>query len=460
MNNEPSIDVISSVLPPASVLVGTEIGPKYFTDWFGRPVPPPSIVVRPSSTAEVSKLLALCDANNWTVVSQGGMTGLVSAALPHPNEIVLSLDRMSRMLEVDVKAKTMTVEAGISLQQVHESAEEHGLMFPLDLASRGSATIGGTIATNAGGTMVIRFGMMRELVMGLEAVLADGTVVNAMHPLLKNNTGYDVKQNFIGTEGTLGIVTKAILRLFSKPKEKTVALCAVKGFSELVSLLDSVRNDMEGGLFAFEAMWGSYYELAISLPNVKAALPAGSPFYALVEIADFDGASRLENLLQEALTANCISDAVIAKSEAEARAIWCIREAALDAVGQKSPFVTFDVSLRLDRMMAYLDAVERQINSALGAATVSTIAHLGDNNLHVAVHYDAKLGDVRADVKQIVYRVTGDYQGSISAEHGIGIEKRDYLHHSRSKEEIALMRKIKHSLDPNHVLNPNRIFRT
>ncbi|MGY3484778.1 FAD/FMN-containing dehydrogenase [Bradyrhizobium sp. USDA 4011] len=458
MQYDARIDGISSILPPDSILAGPGISPKYFTDWFGRPVAPPAIVVRPSGVAELSRLLEYCNTRSWRVVSQGGMTGLVSAALPKGNEVVVSLERMSKIIALDRNAKTMTVEAGITLQQVQESAEEHRLIFPLDLAARGSATIGGVIATNAGGTMVIRFGMTRELVLGLEVVLADGTIVNSMHPYLKNNTGYDIKQNFIGSEGTLGIVTKAILRLFPKPNENAVAICAVPSFPALVSLLGHMRDNLEGSLFAFEAMWESYYELAILLPFVRAPLPLGSPFYALIEVAGLESAHRLESVLQDALRKNIINDAVIAKSTADARAIWRIREAAFEAVGQRSPFVAFDVSMRLDLMIEYLEALKARLRTALGPISVSTIAHLGDNNLHVAVHYDAALGDVTADIKAIFYRITGEYQGSISAEHGIGIDKRDYLHHSRTPEEVALMKTLKRSLDPNNILNPDRIF--
>lgn len=451
--------LLTEVLSPGGLVADDDIGAKYYTDSLGRPGCRPRLLVRPASTAEVSSLLKLCSANDWPLVTQGGMTGLVSAALPRPNEIVLSLDRMTRTVRLDTNARTMTVEAGINLQTVQESAEAEGLIFPLDLASRGSATIGGVISTNAGGTMVLRYGMVRELVIGLEAVLADGSIINSMYPYLKNNTGHDVKQYFIGTEGTLGIVTKAILRLYPRPKEKAVALCSAPGLPELIALLGRLQQELEGGVVAFEAMWASYYEMAIRLPNVRAPLPAGSPFYVLVEAAVADGERRLETALGEALGENLISDAVIAKSMTDARSFWDVRELVFEALATRAPYLAFDVSLHLDCATGYLNALEHQITAELGqSVAVTTIAHLGDNNLHVAVHFDSKTTDPRVDVKRVFYRVTGEFRGSVSAEHGIGIDKRDFLRYSRTAEEIALMKNIKRTMDPKNILNRGRIF--
>src|SRR5258708_27042796 len=276
---------LEGVLSQGGLLRGQNVGARYHTDAFGRSVATPEAVLRPKNTEELSRALAICHANDLPVVPQGGMTGLVSAALPRSGEIVISLERMNRILEVDRAAATMGVEAGATLQAVHERAEAEGFMFPLDLASRGSATIGGNIATNAGGNMVLRYGMMRELVPGVQAVIANGTVVDSMFHYVKNNTGYDVKQYFIGTEGTLGMVTKAVLRLWPRPVERAVAFCSVSTFENIAALLSQVRSSLEGKLVAFEAMWSSYYELAASLPGARLPLNPGEQFYVLIEAA-------------------------------------------------------------------------------------------------------------------------------------------------------------------------------
>ena len=452
---------LEAAISRGGFLSGPDIGARYHTDTFGRSVAAPEVVLRPANTEELSRVLKICHANGLAVIPQGGMTGLVSAALPRSGEIVVSLERMNRILEVDRAAATMVVEAGAILQTVQERADIEGLMFPLDLASRGSATIGGNIATNAGGNMVVRYGMMRELVLGVEAVMANGTVVDSMFHYVKNNTGYDVKQYFIGTEGTLGIVTKAVLRLWPRPTERAVAFCSLLTFPDVITFLSQIRSALEGRLVAFEVMWESYYGLATALPGIRLPLSPGKPFYVLVEAASAshgDALSLLESTLGQALSDGTLDDAVIAKSDAQARSMWHVRESALEVVGLRRPFVSFDVSLRLDKMESYVADVQRQASSVCADAFVSTIGHLGDGNLHVAIHYTASDEDMTHRIKALFYRVTGDYRGSISAEHGIGIDKREYLHYSRSKSEIALMTAVKRALDPKNILSPGRIF--
>lgn len=452
---------LEEALSVGSILRSQEIGERYYTTFFGQSGTQPAALLRPKTTEELSRALAICNEYDLKVVPQGGMTGLVTAALPQPREIVVSLERMNRILEVDRLAGTMTVEAGATLQSVHEAAEAQGLMFPLDLASRGSATIGGNIATNAGGNMVLRYGMMRELVLGVQAVIADGTIVDSMYYHMKNNTGYDVKQYFIGTEGTLGIVTKAVLRLWPGPAERAVGFCAVSSFENVCALLNHARSSLEGKLIAFEAMWGSYYKLAGSLPGNRLPLEAGQEFYVLIETAGSlpgEAARLLESALEACLENGILADAVVAKSDAQAKSMWRVRETALEVVALKRPFMSFDVCLRLDTMQSYLNDVRHETTKICAETFVTTIGHLGDGNLHIAIHYPSSGESAAPQMKDTFYRVTGDYGGSISAEHGIGIEKRKYLHHSRNKAELDLMLCVKRALDPKNILSPGRIF--
>ena len=455
------IERLAPALSTGAVLIGAEIGPRYYTDAVGRAGPLPQAVFRPRSTAEVSRILANCHAEGIPVAIQGGMTGLVCGALPRTNEIVMSLERMSRVEAIDVKAATATVEAGAVLEMVQEQVETLGLSFPLDLGARGSCTIGGNIATNAGGNRVIRYGMMRELVLGLEVVLADGTVIENLRKYFKNNTGFDVKQYFIGSEGTLGVITRAVLRLFPLPAERAVACCSLSSFPNVIALLDFMRRRLGGELTAFEVMWHSYFSHATALPHVKPPLPADRAFYVIVEASGVDATNtrdRFENLLGQAHEAALIDNAVIAKSEAEAASIWRIREASAEVHAVIRPAISLDVSLAIDRMEEFAARADQVARAVDRRSRILVFGHLGDGNLHVGVHHADDRPDIGKELEQRIYDLVAACNGSISAEHGIGISKRPYLRHSRTEAEIALMRAIKKAVDPKGILNPGRIF--
>jgi FAD/FMN-containing dehydrogenase len=441
------IERLAPSLSAGGLLIGAEIGPRYYTDVTGRVGTSPQAVFRPRSTAEVSRILANCHAEGVPVVVQGGMTGLVCGALPRTNEIVVSLERMNRIEAIDVKAATATVEAGAVLQTVQERVETLGLSFPLDLGARGSCTIGGNIATNAGGNRVIRYGMMRELVLGLEVVLADGTVIEGLRKYFKNNTGFDVKQYFIGSEGTLGVITRAVLRLFPLPAPRAVACCSLR--------------QLGGELTAFEVMWHSYFSRVAALPHVKAALPADRAFYVIVETCGVDAAStrdRFESLLGQAHEAAVIDNAVVAKSEAETASIWRIRDASGEVHAAIRPAISLDVSLAIDRMEEFAARADEVVQAVDRGAYAVVFGHLGDGNLHVSVHHAEDRPDIGRELEARIYDLVAACSGSISAEHGIGISKRPYLRHSRTEAEIALMRAIKRAVDPKAILNPGRIF--
>src|SRR5579862_1228353 len=448
---------LKPLLGEVGVLEGERANETAHSNWsrLGKP----RAVLRPSSTAQVSRILQLCHAASQPLVPWGGKTGLVEGANAE-GVLALSLERMNRIEDIDAAGGTMTVEAGCVLQNIQEAADAHGLFFPLDLGARGSATIGGNISTNAGGNRVIRYGMTREMVLGLEAVLADGTIVSSLNRLLKNNAGYDLKQLFIGTEGTLGVVTRAVLRLRPKPGSNAVALAAADSFSALPHLLRHVERGLSGGLSAFEVMWADFYQLVTTAPaKGRAPLPYGHPYYVLIEQLGSDEASDLalfERVLGAALEDEIIADAVIAKSQAERSAIWSLRDDVAQCM-RNAPIFTFDVSLPIIEMESYVADVGVRLHANWqDKVSLMVFGHLGDCNLHLIIG----VGDANARhaVEEIIYGALEGRAGSVSAEHGIGLEKRDYLPLSRSGSEIALMRRLKRALDPENILNPGKIF--
>jgi FAD/FMN-containing dehydrogenase len=420
----------------------------------------PVAIVMPRSTAQVSEVMKLCHRAKQPVVAWGGKTGLVEGARSD-DAIALSLERMNKIEEVDGEGSTMTVEAGCILQAACTAADAAGLFFPLDLGARGSATIGGNIATNAGGNRVIRYGMMRDLILGLEAVLADGTIVSSMNHLIKNNAGYDPKQIFVGSEGTLGIVTRAVLRLRPKPASQNTAFVAVDSFADLPRLLRRVERGLGGTLSAFEVLWEDFYRLVTTEPALgKSPLPYGHPYYVLVEGLGGEqepDAVRFERVLTAIIEEGGIADAVIAKSQAERDRMWGLRDDVAQ-VARNAPIFTFDVSLKISAMESYVAEVREGLGAHWPKPTLTVFGHLGDGNLHLIAGVGDGSREARHQVEQVVYGALRKREGSVSAEHGIGLEKRDYLAWSRNPAEIALMRSLKRALDPDNILNPGKIF--
>ena len=408
-------------------------------------------------------MLKLCHAAGQALVPIGGNTGLVDGTIASADEILLSLERMHEIESIDTAGQTITVQAGVPLQRVQESAAEAGLMFPLDLGARGTASIGGNIATNAGGNGVIRWGMMREQVLGLEAVLADGTVLSSMNRMLKNNAGYDLKQLFIGTEGTLGIVTRAVLRLRPALNSQNAAFVAVDDFAAIPKLLHRLGSDLGGALSAFEVMWADFYDtVVVNTDRHVAPVAAGHPYYLLIEARgghQAQDAAGFERALEAALEEQLIVDAALAQSAAQREALWAIRDDIDALVAELDPVIAFDVSLPIDHAETYAASVnlrlaERWPDSFRG----TTFGHLGDGNIHFVLTMGSDDDAERRAAMQIIYDELKPYGGSISAEHGIGIEKRPYLEYSRNPAEIELMRTLKAALDPKGILNPGKIF--
>jgi len=451
------IDELAATLGPAGVLVGDEVSSRGAGIWRTDKIAAP-VIFRPATTTQVAAILRACNAVGQPVVTHGGLTGLVEGAVARPSEVVLSTERLNKIEAVNAIDRTMCVQSGVRLQAAQEAAAEQGLLLGLDLGARGSCTIGGNIATNAGGNQVIRYGMARDAVLGLEAVLADGTVLTSMNAMLKNNAGYDLKQLFIGSEGTLGVITRVLLRLRPACRSQDTALVACESFAQVTGLLASLDVSLAGTLTAFELLWRDFYRL---VAGDAPPLTAKFPYYVLVEAMGGSPDSdrqRFVAALAEASEQGLIADAAVCKSVAERQQLWAMRDNVEKTLEQK-PAIIFDVSLPLSKMEAYVAAVMAGLDEAFGDHSTWVFGHAGDGNLHFVVAPGVALDPaVRERAERAVYEPLQAIGGSISGEHGIGLEKKRWLPLSRSEEEIALMHRLKRALDPNGILNPGRII--
>ena len=454
------IEALTALLGREGVLCGTDVSARSSGFWNTLPVGAFAIA-RPRTTAEVAAVLQLCSAHGQSVVAHGGRTGLVESQHTEGDELVLSLERMNRIEEINAPERTVIVQAGVVLEALQQAADQAGLLLPLDIGGRGSCTIGGNIATNAGGNRVIRYGMTRESVLGLEVVLADGTVLSSMNRMIKNNAGYDLKHLFIGSEGTLGVVTRAVLRLREKPRSQETMFIALNSFEAVTSLLKRADAALGGMLSAFEVMWNDFYKLVTTAPAAQSPpLPQTYPFYVLLEAMGGDvvaDRSRIEALLGECLESGEIGDAVLAENEQQRRNLWAMR----DDVGQAfrfAPMFVFDVSLRISAMDAYVQQVHANMSAKFANYRLFTFGHIGDGNIHFAAAVGDGSAAARESVEHAIYEPLRAVEGSVSAEHGIGLEKKAYLSWCRSDIEIETMRLLKRALDPNQILNPGKIF--
>ncbi len=448
------------ILDARGMLTGEEVRARQVHVWNQEPIIAKCILC-PTTTEQVATVLKLCNEHQQTVIPHGGLTGLVQGSVSGPDDVVLSLERMHAIEDIDPIGRTMTVQAGAPLQTLQEAAEEHGLMFPVDLGARGSCQIGGNVATNAGGNRVIRFGMTRENVLGLEAVLADGTIVTSLNKMLKNNAGYDLKQLFIGTEGTLGIVTRVVIRLREAPHGQHTAFGAFASFAQLTRFLRYIDRELGGALCAFEVMWRDYYELVTTPPaDNERPVPLAYPNYLLLEAlaAGYEGEQdAFEDIMGCALEKGLLADAAIAHSEKDRRAMWRIRDS-VDEFFRYGPAFLYDVSLGIRYMDEYVAKVKAGLSQQWPEHHCFTLGHVGDGNIHFAIAVGEGGPDAHALVNRCVFEPLAPIGGSVSAEHGIGTEKRDYLTLSRSTVEIDVMRRLKKALDPRGILNPGKVF--
>lgn len=440
-----------------ALLYGDAIPSHYHSDWTGHAPCQPLALYRPTTTEEVARCLALCNQYRVPVVPQGGLTGLAAGAEPTADVVAVSLDRLTGPIEINEASGTLTSWAGNTLEAVQQKAEQHGWRYPVDFGARGSCQIGGNIATNAGGHAVIRHGMTRQQVLGLEVVLADGRILNLLSPMIKNNTGYDLKHYFIGSEGTLGIITRAVLRLSPLLGQTQTVLCALPDYESALNLLAIMRRPgME--IEAFEVMWNCFYAMSCDWLQKTPPIEAHHSLYVLCEVEG--NAALVEEALAEAMEAGAVVDAVFASSEQQAQQLWEIREATAEFPVKMSP-INFDISLPLPEIGRFVESATAAILSEWPAARVVNFGHIGDGNLHLTI--DARsLPDQNKETvlaaEEIIYRLVANYHGAISAEHGIGVLKKAFLHHSVDELALSAMQSIKQSLDPKGILNPGKIF--
>ncbi len=474
MNPGVLLDALRLAVDPSHVLThedpSTDLS-QWERDWRGRAHGQALAVVQPQSTAEVAAVVKACAANGASLVPQGGNTGLVVGSVPDGTgqQVVLSTTRMNRVRELDAANRTLTVEAGCVLQTVQDVAREAGFLFPLSLAAQGSCTIGGNLATNAGGTQVLRYGNTRDLCLGLEVVSADGEVWHGLRGLRKDNTGYDLRHLMIGSEGTLGIITAATLKLFDAPAAQLTAWASLPSLPAAVDLLGLAQRRLGAGLTAFEVMG----QFALSLvdkhfPQLRVPAWADTPYAVLLEISDTESAehaqAQLEALLGQAIEAGCASDAIVASNLAQAQGFWHVRESISSAQAAEGLNIKHDISLPISRIPAFCAETDARLAQAFAGVRIVNFGHLGDGNLHYNVQaplgVDAAvfLSTQETAVNDLVFEQVRAHGGSISAEHGIGSLKAHTLPEYKDPVALDWMRRIKTAIDPDNRLNPGRVL--
>ncbi|MEX8521069.1 MAG: FAD-binding oxidoreductase [Leptothrix sp. (in: b-proteobacteria)] len=463
------LPALAAIVGPAQVLTEGDLS-AYELDWRKRYRGHALAVVRPGSTAEVAAVVRLCAAHGVAIVPQGGNTGLVGGAVPDASgaQVLLSLRRLNRVRSIDAANLTMTVEAGCILQTVQDAAEAQGLLFPLSLASEGSCTIGGNLATNAGGTQVLRYGNARELCLGLEVVTPAGAVWDGLSGLRKDNTGYDLRHLYLGSEGTLGVITAAVLKLYPQPKAVMTSLASCDRLEQAVALLSLAQAQAGAMLTGFELMG----EFALGLvrkhyPQITQPLPS-APWTVLLEVSDAEseahGRASFETLLEQALERGLVSDAAVAESVAQSRTMWHLRESISMAQAEEGLNIKHDIALPISRLADFVAGTDAALQAAYPGARLVNFGHLGDGNLHYNVQVpengdaSAFLRDCEPGINRIVYDAVQAHGGSFSAEHGIGTLKRDELAARKSPVALGLMRAIKGALDPQGLMNPGRLL--
>lgn len=437
----------------------TPIEERFLTDWSGLKVGVPSSVFRPTSTEEVAAIVRQCHQERRRITIQGGLTGVSGGAVPSEGDVVINLERLNKIEDIDTLEGIMQVQAGALLQDVQEAALAQGWMFAVDLGARGSCQVGGNAATNAGGIRVLRYGTMRDSVLGVEAVLADGSIVSSLTRLVKNSTGVDPRHLFIGSEGTLGIITRLTLRLHPPMGEISAAWVSADRFDALPRLLHTLKRSLGETLCAYEFMSGAYIKLASELTGQPPPVDSGAAWHVLIEAAALAGQSMqepLQDALAAALESGGISDCVVATSLGHRESFWRLREAIPEILTHLKPAATLDLGLPWKETASYIRTVETALQSRLPATEHLFLGHLGDNNIHIISGPVDENGLHTVD--EIAYTALRGISGTVSAEHGVGRLKKNHLSVSRNPGELAFMRRLKEALDPSGILNPGRIL--
>jgi FAD/FMN-containing dehydrogenase len=470
MINPEFLEACSTVVGQRHVITAPSDMAPFLTDWRGRFTGRAAAVIRPASTQEVAAIVTLCAREGVPIVPQGGNTGLVLGSVPDATgrAVLLSLKRMNRILAVDLTNNTMTVEAGAILEAVQNAAGEAGRLFPLSLAAEGSCTIGGNLATNAGGTAVLRYGNMRDLCLGVEVVTASGEVWNGLRGLRKDNTGYDLRDLFIGAEGTLGIITAAVLKLFPQPRAQVTAVVGLHTAADALRLLTLAQTTCSASLTGFELMSRFSVALVAShYPQMRLGFSQAYPQYVLLEISDSESeehaTAMLEALVSEAMEQDVLSDALVATSIAQSNAIWSIREHITLAQAAEGKHIKHDVSVPISSIAEFIETTDALLQDSFPGCRMVTFGHLGDGNLHYNVSApedvvdEAFIEDQEA-INRIVHDSVVRVGGSISAEHGLGMLKREEIRRYKSGVELRLMSAIKTALDPLNIMNPGKVL--
>lgn len=462
-----NLDQIATIVGPKGIIRGDDQAP-YLTEWRKRWTGKAAMIIAPASTDELSQIVRYCADHSISITPQGGNTGLVGGQIPFGDEILVSMKRMRTIYAVSPENNTMLVDAGVTLSEAQDAAAAQDRLFPLSIGSEGTCQIGGVLSTNAGGVNVLRYGNTRELVMGLEAVLPNGDIWNGLNALRKNNTGYDLKHLFIGGEGTLGIVTKAVLKLYARPAQTLTLLAGLASCDDVITLLSHAQSASGGLVTSFEFMARPCLDLVFThIPGTRDPLPDEYPFYALVELSAGDGVdlrSLAEQLLAAALERHMICDAVLADNETQTNALWHMRHSISEAINGEGKGVRHDVSVSIADIPAFLSAADAAVARLAPGARPIAFGHVGDGNVHydIAPPQGAPGDALDHQVKELeaaIYDVIDGFNGSISAEHGIGRHKRDTLRARKSPVEMTMMHAIKNALDPKGIMNPDKMLK-
>lgn len=465
----PALAEIKNLLGHDVIDAPAEMTP-YTTSMRNRHMRAATLIARPRTVEQVIETVKICHRHKQPIVPQCGNTGLVDGGIPSPNEneIILNLSHLNKIRHIDPVGAIVTAEAGVILQNLQNAAADAGFLFPLSMASEGSCQIGGAISTNAGGTAVLRYGNMRNLVLGIEAVLPNGEMISSLKKLVKDNTGYNLSQYFVGAEGTLGIVTAATLRLFPALRQKLTAVLALPSAEAALEVFSSFRAAGAEYLLAFEIMSRNAMQLAVKhIPGTRFPCADDKPWYVLIEFGssapDMPLRDLFETVATKAMERGKILDAVVAENMTQAKSFWHLREHIPDSLRKEGRGIHFDISLPLDRIVPFLHTTEKKINAVADGVVLMPFGHIGDGNLHYNMYPlndpgPEKMALLKKQLQDIVYGEIAAHAGSISAEHGIGFEKKQLLAATKSPAELAMMRAIKHAIDPDNIMNPGKIF--
>lgn len=456
------VNAFKQKISPEKVLTGSELDSRYEHIWRTDTPLLARALCLPATTEEVSEIMKICHSAGQKVSVHGGLTNLVGGTKTAADEVVISLEKLNKIEEIDPHSRTVTVQAGVILEEMQRAVDAKDLLFPLSFGAKGSAQIGGMISTNAGGLQVFRYGMTRNLVLGLEAVLPDGTVISSLKKIIKDNSGYDLKQLFIGSEGTLGIVTKAVLKLVEKPQSRVSAFIAFNDYEKTVGFLKYADRRLAGTLSSYELIWQETYKVMTSPPaQMKPPLPQNYRYYVLLEGLGSDPTAdraRLLKMLEEAFEKGMIEDAAPANTEADMTWFWTIRED-VHVVKSAAPHDHhFDISLPIAEIGRVTEEIKNELYKIPEVINVFPFGHIADGNIHLIIGKENAGAELKEKIDRTVYAPLKALGGSVSAEHGIGVDKKAYLSYSRTEAEINLMRLLKRTLDPKGILNAGKII--